>query len=69
MGLNKKPNDFTKRFIEWSAFNGCPIMIEKEDGSWELAKIKRFDWIKHNYKIDTDQHKEYYSRLYVHGRM
>ena len=66
---NKKPDNFTKRFIEWSSFHGCPIMIEKEDGTWESTRVKKFDWVKHNYRIENDHYKQYYLRLYAHGRM
>ena len=65
--MSKKPNNFTKRFIEWSYFHGCPIMVENDDGTWKNYYGKKFDWIHRNYKIDTYSHEIYYSRLYTHG--
>ena len=33
--MSKKPDAFTRRFIEWSYFHGCPIMVENDDGTWK----------------------------------
>lgn len=65
--MNKKPDTFTRRFIEWSKFHGCPVMIENKDGDWEPFIGNKFNWNAHNYKIDNKKHEEYYSRLYAHG--
>lgn len=63
----RKPSMQNRRFIEWSKFHGCPVLVEKEDGVWELFKGKTFDWKRFNYKIDNKSHEDYYGRLYVHG--
>ena len=65
--MSKKPDFQTRRFIEWSKFHGCPILIENEDGTWKKFNGKRIDWKNHNYKIDNKSHEMYYSKLYVHG--
>lgn len=64
---SKKPDTFTRRFIEWSKFHGCPVLIEKEDGTWEQFNGKKFNWKTNNYKIDNESHRLYYERLYAHG--
>ena len=65
--MSKKPDAFVRRFIEWSYFHGCPIMVENDDGTWKNYYGKKFDWLHRNYKIDNHSHEDYYSRLYAHG--
>lgn len=65
--MSKKPDLFVRRFIEWSKFHGCPVMIEREKDVWEIFKGDKFNWNRFNYKIDNKSHEQYYSKLYVHG--
>lgn len=65
--MSKKPDAFIRRFIEWSWFHGCPIMVEQNKDEWVLFKGNKLNWKLYNYKIDNKSHEIYYSKLYVHG--
>ncbi len=65
--MSRKPDTFMRRFIEWSKFHGCPVLVENENGEWILFKGDKFNWKLHNYKIDNKSHEIYYSKLYAHG--
>ena len=66
--MEKKPDSFTRRFIEWSYFHGCPILYKYDNETeWKLFTLKKFNWNTCNYRIDNVPHKIYYERLYAHG--
>jgi hypothetical protein len=58
---------YTRKFIEWSKFHGCPILVENENGEWVKFLGNKFNWKKHMYKIENKAYEDYYSRLYAHG--
>ena len=66
--MERKPDVYTRRFIEWSHSHGCPILMKYDnEDEWKPLKTKYFNWGACNYKIDTEGHRLYYERLYHHG--
>ena len=63
-----KPDTYTKRFIEWSYFHGCPILFKYDkEKEWKPFVNKKFNWNACNYKIENDSYKTHFERLYAHG--
>ena len=67
--IERKPDTYTRRFIEWSHSHGCPILMKYDNETeWKQLKTKYFNWGSANYKIDNETHRIYYERLYTHGQ-
>ena len=68
--MEKKPDTYTRRFIEWAYFHSCPILFKYDtETEWKPFLSKKFNWKTCNYKIDNLSHQTYYERLYTHGNM
>ena len=66
--MEKKPDAFNRRFIEWSFAHGCPLLMKYDNETeWKPMKTKYFNWNACNYKINDLSHQMYYERLYAHG--
>lgn len=64
----RKPDAYTRRFIEWSKLHNCPVMYKyDDDANWKPMLTNKFNWNTCNYKIDDWHYKNYYEKLYKHG--
>lgn len=64
----RKPDTFTRKFIEWSYFHGCPILMKYDNETeWKPMKLHKFNWKNCNYKISNSNHQIHFERLYAHG--
>ena len=67
--MERKPDAYTRRFIEWAYFHGCNSVMMKYDNEdeWKPMKTNNFNWKACNYKINNPHHKNYFEKLYCHG--